>query len=442
MNHTIKEVLRLQVAPALGCTEPAAVALCAAAAASLLPNKDFTSMEAWVSPNIYKNGMAVSIPGARGRCGIDLAAALGAFGGDPTRKMEVLDPVTNQILEQAEAFMHTTGVKLHLMEDKPSIYIRIQMKNTQQTAEAVIEKMHDHITVLKLDDREVKDHFLLNAGPVDDNQPSEIEAWLSSLDLEALIGLLDQMDKEDLLFIKEGVNCNLRLAEYGLTYGPGLGIGKTFERLVKEGLLQKDMVMTARILTSAAADARMSGVKLPAMSSAGSGNHGLTAILPIWAIKDYLCCTDETQILKAIALSHVITAYVKAQTGRLSAICGCSVAAGAGATGGITYLMGGTTQHIAAAIKNLISDLAGVICDGAKASCSLKLATAAGAAAQAALFSLHGVAVQPTDGIVGVSSEETMKNVGQLSTQGMIETDRTILQIMVGKWFSLNSMVN
>ncbi|MGE5379761.1 MAG: L-serine ammonia-lyase, iron-sulfur-dependent, subunit alpha, partial [Methylocystaceae bacterium] len=124
------------------------------------------------------------------------------------------------------------------------------------------------------------------------------------------------------------------------------------------------------------------------------------------------------------------------------AICGCSVAAGAGATGGITYLMGGTTQHIAAAIKNLISDLAGVICDGAKASCSLKLATAAGAAAQAALFSLHGVAVQPTDGIVGVSSEETMKNVGQLSTQGMIETDRTILQIMVGKWFSLNSMVN
>jgi L-cysteine desulfidase len=179
----------------------------------------------------------------------------------------------------------------------------------------------------------------------------------------------------------------------------------------------------------------MAGVPLPAMSSAGSGNHGLTATLPIWAVKDYIECEKKT-VLEAIGISHIITAYVKAFTGRLSAVCGCSVAAGAGATAGITYLLGGELRHIAGAITNLTEDLAGVICDGAKAGCSLKLATAAGTAVQAALFALQGVQVQSTDGIVAASAEKTMQNVGVLSNQGMIETDRTILKIMLEKQFS------
>ena len=194
------------------------------------------------------------------------------------------------------------------------------------------------------------------------------------------------------------------------------------------------MMISARILTSAASDARMAGVKLPAMSSAGSGNHGLTATLPIWAVKDYVEC-DRKTILESIGLSHIVTAYVKAHTGRLSAVCGCSIAAGAGATAGITYLLGGDINHIAGAITNLTVDLAGVICDGAKAGCSLKLATAAGTAVQSALFSLHGVCVQPSDGIIGITPERTVQNVGELSTQGMIETDRTILKIMLEKQF-------
>jgi len=196
--------------------------------------------------------------------------------------------------------------------------------------------------------------------------------------------------------------------------------------------MAKDMSLAARMLTSAAADARMDGVKLPAMSSAGSGNHGLTAVLPIWAVKDFLDCT-EADALRAIGLSHIVTASVKAHTGRLSAVCGCSVAAGAGATAGIAALMGGSLSHIAGAIKLLIEDLAGVICDGAKAGCALKLATAAGTAVQAALFSLHGMRVSATDGIIAESPEQTMKNVGQLSCEGMVETDRTILAIMIEK---------
>ena len=195
------------------------------------------------------------------------------------------------------------------------------------------------------------------------------------------------------------------------------------------------MILAARMITSAAADARMAGVKLPAMTSAGSGNHGLTAILPILAIKDFVESDQET-ILKAIGFSHILTAYIKAHTGRLSALCGCSIAAGAGATAGVTYLLGGDIRHIAGAIKNLIEDLAGVICDGAKAGCALKLATAAGTAVQAALFSLQGVNVGVMDGIIGASPEQTMRNIGILSTQGMIETDRTILKIMLEKQFS------
>ena len=194
------------------------------------------------------------------------------------------------------------------------------------------------------------------------------------------------------------------------------------------------MIVSARILTSAASDARMAGVSLPAMSSAGSGNHGLTATLPIWAVKDYIECDHKT-VLEAVGLSHTITSYVKAHTGRLSAICGCSIAAGAGATAGITYLLGGDLHHMAGSIINLTEDLAGVICDGAKAGCSLKLATAAGTAAQAALFAIQGVRVQSTDGIIGSSAEQTMQNVAELSTQGMIEADRTILKIMLDKKF-------
>jgi len=436
MSYTIKDILRMEVAPALGCTEPSAVALAAAAAASLLPCRTIDGIELWVDPNIYKNGFAVSIPGAEGESGIDLSAALGAFGGDPHLKLEVLRPISRETLRASKGLVARKSVIVNVLNEKRSgIYIRAQLRSGRQMAEAVIEDVHDNIVSLSLDGIPVRGHPLLCGTSKSQNNIRALEEWLANRSLQELIALLDDLDGDDLAFLHEGVDQNTKLAEYGLTYGPGLGVGLALERLVREGLLKKDMVLAARILTSAASDARMAGVNMPAMSSAGSGNHGLTAILPIWAVKDYVTCDDEDCVLRAIALSHVITAHIKAHTGRLSAICGCSIAAGAGATGGITYLMGGSHRHIAGAIKNVIGDLAGVICDGAKAGCSLKLATAAGTAVQSALFALHGLDIQPTDGIVAVSSEETMRNVGQLSTQGMIETDRTILEIMVQKRF-------
>ncbi len=433
--YTIKDILRIEVAPALGCTEPAAVALCTAAAGSLLDDKTLTSVDVWLSPSIYKNAFAVAIPGTKGQVGIDLAAALGYYGGDPHQKLQVLAPLNADHIDAAHQLIQKNAVHIHLLEKTAGIYIRAKLTGPHEAAEAVIESTHDNLVSLCHNDQPVTDSDLLSNLTSAHSELEGLEQFLCEQTLEDLLVLVKQLDDEDLIFLREGIQYNLDLAEHGMDFGCGLGVGKTLERLTREGLLKKDMVLDARILSSAACDARMSGAKLPAMSSAGSGNHGLTAILPVWAVSKYLSDVNETDVLKAIALSHVVTGYIKSHTGRLSAACGCSIAAGAGATAGITYLMGGNLKHIAGAIKNLLGDLAGVICDGAKAGCSLKLATAAGTAVQSALFSLHGIDVKETDGIIAPAPEQTMKNVGQLSTQGMIDTDRIILDIMIQKQF-------
>ena len=433
--YTLKDILRIEVAPALGCTEPSAVALCCAAAKSLLTEKVLNGIELWVDPNVYKNGMGVAIPGAGGAKGIGLAAALGAICGKAELKLEVLAAIDDLSLQTARDFVRDKKVTVNIDRDTEGIYIKSLIHADGSIAEAVIEKLHDNLTVLRLNGKKVLVNKLITTLEEDKSELSKLEEWLKLKSLEDLIGLLDDIDNDDVAFLEEGLKYNLELYKYGLTYGSGLGVGKTLDRLAIEGLLSRDMILAAKIMASAAADARMAGVKLPAMSSAGSGNHGLTAVLPVWAIKDYIVLEDEELIFKAIALSHVVTAYIKSFTGRLSAVCGCSIAAGAGATAGITFLMGGNINHIASSIKNLISDLAGVICDGAKSSCALKLSTAAGTAVQSALFSLHGISVERHDGIIASTAEQTMKNVGRLSTDGMIDTDRTILQIMIDNQF-------
>ncbi len=436
MLFTAKDILKIQVAPALGCTEPGAIALCAAAAASLLKKQKISSIEIWVDPNIYKNGLAVSIPGTGGLKGLDTAAALGALGGDPHRKLEVLDTIDKEDVRKAAALLSAGKVKVNLLQDQQGLYIKTIIRSGGDTAESVIRELHDNITALSLNGKKATDSPLVSIPR--HRQKSDLallEDWLKDLSLVRLFEMADEFDAEDLVFLKKGLDLNLQLAEYGIKHGPGYGVGMALKRMAIQKLIRNDMVLAAKIYTSAAADARMAGVKLPAMTSAGSGNHGLTATLPIKAVSDFVD-TTEAEVLKAIGFSHIITAYIKAHTGRLGALCGCSIAAGAGAAAGVTCLLGGSIHHIADAIKNIIEDLAGVICDGAKAGCAFKLSTAAGAAVQAALFALQGVAVLPTDGIIGFTPEQTMKNVGVLATLGMLETDRTILKIMLEKKFS------
>jgi L-cysteine desulfidase len=437
MSYTVKDVLRLEVAPALGCTEPVAAALGAAAARSLLPAGEIKAVSIEVDPNIYKNGVAVFIPGTDGLFGLDTAAAIGAAGGDPTRKLEVLSTIDDETIAAAKRLLAEEKVTLTLLKDRRGIYIHTTVRVDNDTAESVIEALHDNITALRVNGEPVTDHPLLSGagGGSTTGGVAEMESWLKTRSLQDLVSMLGELDTADRAFIAEGVKTNMKLAEHGLMHGSALGVGKTLETLVRQGHIQRDMIQAARILTSAAADARMAGVKLPAMSSAGSGNHGLTATLPIAAVREFTDAS-EAAFIEAVGLSHLLTAYIKAHTGRLSAVCGCSIAAGAGAAAGLAYLLGGNLSQIAGAIKNLAEDLAGIICDGAKPGCALKLATAAGTAVQAALFSLQGVNVRETDGIIGASPEKTMQNLGTLSTEGMIDTDRTILNIMLDKQFS------
>ena len=262
MKYSVKDVLRMEVAPALGCTEPVAIALAASAAAGLLGEKDIGSIEVWVDPNIYKNGLAVLIPGTPGLSGLDLAAALGVFGGDPGRGLEVLDSLTDEGVEKARRFLESPGVQVNILSEHRGLRVEAKVQAGGHFAEAVIEKVHNNIVSLGLDGEPVTDSPLLSAGPDGkDSDRDDFEAWVRSLSLSDLLELVDDLDREDLDFLQRSVDLNLRLAEYGLKHGPALGIGKAIQRLVRQKLLSKDMVLSARMLTSAASDARMAGGK-------------------------------------------------------------------------------------------------------------------------------------------------------------------------------------
>ncbi len=434
MKYSAKDILRLEVAPALGCTEPTAIALGAAAAASLLPGRGAVDrIETWLDPNIFKNGLAVSIPGTRGLSGLDLASAMGALSGDAGLRMEVLQPVTPKDVDKALTIVNQGRVKVNLMADHKGLFVKTRIEAGGDIAESVIERLHDNIVSLSLNGDTVKENPLLSpCCGKGGNSIVNLELWLKDLSMESILSLAGALDTQDLEFIRTGVDMNMALARYGLAHKPGLAVGATLEALAEKGLMARDMIHAARVLTGAAADARMAGVALPAMSSAGSGNHGLTAILPVKAVADHLGATDEA-LFRAVGLSHVVTAWVKSHTGRLAAICACSVAAGAGAAAAVAWLLKGDSRQIGGAVENIIEDLAGVICDGAKNSCALKLDTAASTAVRSALFAMNGLTVKMTDGIVGESAQKTIQNVGILSSQGMVATDKTILRIMLDK---------
>jgi len=288
MTFSVQDILRMEVAPALGCTEPAAIAYCAAAAALVLPDKTIEAIEVWVDGNIYKNGIAVSIPGAPGLTGLDMAAALGAVGGDATRRLEVLDPIDEQTVRLAKGLIKQGGVKVNLLENQIGLFIRATVRNGSSVGEAIIRDVHDNLVSLTLDGQPAATALGVSTEAEGDGELARLEEWLRTVTLETLLEMLDDLSEDDFTFLQESITLNLRLAEYGLKHGPGLGVGKTFDRLAKQRLLKRDMILEARILASAASDARMAGVKLPAMSSAGSGNHGLTAVLPIYAVKNFI----------------------------------------------------------------------------------------------------------------------------------------------------------
>ncbi|MFW6177932.1 MAG: L-serine ammonia-lyase, iron-sulfur-dependent, subunit alpha [Desulfohalobiaceae bacterium] len=433
MKYRFKDLLRLEVGPALGCTEPVAVALAAAAAASLLTPRQVDKIQARVSPGVFKNGIGVFIPGTGGLRGLDLAAALGALGGDPGLGMQVLAAVDTQARQEAGDLVSRAGVSLQLDSGQSGLLIEVLVHRGSDVARALILDQHDHLVELSLNHKPLPlDNVLPKADSFSKEELPRLEAWLAGLDLPELLQLSADLKQEDLDYLSQGVDDNLALARYGLEYAPGLAVGAKLQELGRQGILQQDLQLQAQILTAAAADARMSGAELPAMSSAGSGNNGLTAILPLWAARGFVQASD-LDLLRGIALSHTITIAIKARIGRLTPVCSCSIAAGAGAAAGLTQALGGSTPQILAAILNLLQDLNGVLCDGAKPACALKLATAASSAVKSALLAQQGVRVPAAEGLSAASFPTAMDYLAQLCDQGLQEAGRSVLRILQEK---------
>ncbi len=427
---TIKEdiikILKKEVLPATGCTEPVAVALACAKAKDLIEYDEIISIDIMVSPNIYKNGLGVGVPNSGGEIGLLIAAALGIIAGKSEKGLRVLEGITDEDIIKAKDLVKKNIIALSSKDVGDGIYVEVVLNTDKGESNVVIKTRHDNFIHLQ-----AKDKVIFHFNELQTNKISIQNNDIYNKKVTEIIKEIEYMKYEDLEFLLEGIKMNEAIASIALEKPYGLGVGAIFYKNIKNGTMADDLVNQAMTLTAAGSDARMSGVSMPVMSSCGSGNHGLTAILPIAAYRN-LYKIDDEQTVKALAISHMITSYIKNYTGRLSSICGCGVAAATGASAAITWLMGGTYKQIDNAIKNMIADISGIICDGAKVGCSLKLATASSTAVKSAILSINNSMVSSGNGIVAESAEETIRNLGTLVCKGMNTTDGVILGIMAG----------
>lgn len=419
------EVLKNGVKPSLGCTEPVAVGLATAKAYEVVKG-EIVHIIVNVSPNIYKNGLGVGIPGTK-EIGLVFAAALAITCGDSDLGFEVFRNVDDKYIYEAQKLVFADKVKVNLEINEGNFFIKAIVKTTNGEGICIIRDKHTNIVFVSADNKIIfkKDDY---------NKVSEDKATENLRDA-TLIEIREYVENapySDLEFMLDGVKLNMDIAKVGLKEKSGIGLGAAMDTLMSEGVMQKDVINQARVLTAAACDARMSGINMPVMSSAGSGNHGITAIIPPKVVCDFMGYDDE-KLARTLAFSHLTTALIKEYTGPLSPVCGCAVAAGIGASASITWALGGNNIQIAGAIKNMVGALAGMVCDGAKGGCAFKLSTASSEAIIQAKLAMANVFINDTDGIVNPVVEQTIKNLGEFCIEGMKAADNEIIHIMTGE---------
>jgi len=413
-----------EVKPALGCTEPGAVALAAATAARRLDH-EVEKIYLRLSANIFKNGLNVGIPGTGGLKGNLLAAALGVLAGDPDKGLMVLSDISDSDVLKAKAMLEKGMISQEVVDDVPKVYAEVDLSGGGETAMAVVSGRHDRIAEIRRNG--TVEQRQIEPGTGGETRPAYMEELLDQ-DMEGLWELAGTIDGELRDFMHEGAEMNLGMSRRGLSEPWGLGAGYV---LGKKGP-QDDMLWKIKAWTTAAADVRMGGGPWPVMSSAGSGNHGITAIVPA-AVAGEEWGSSRDEIAEALALSHLVTGYIKAHTGRLTPVCGCAVAAGSGAAAALVRLSGGTPAQAGQAVASLQSAVLGMVCDGAKGSCSLKVGAAAGEAWISAILALEGYGVQDRQGVVSPDLRETARNVGVFSSIGLSPADSVIIKILQDK---------
>lgn len=436
MNHQdITEMLRREIVPALGCTGPTAYALAGARCRPYL-TAEVESIDVYVCPEQLKIGFGVATPGTK-EPGIGIAAAMGVLGGDYKRGFGVLETTNSSHVEKALSMVGRGQVKIHCDWDQPyDIYVREEVKTANESIVAVVAGAYDRIVSVSKDGREI---FRI------DVPETAVSGSEDQLKPDLIFDYIDKVDTTELKFLLDGYHLNYRLAEVGLKNNYGLQAGRSYlvsifaqdslpEDLFEDPMryLPSSLIERSKILVAAASDARMGGSRNAAMAAMGDGNQGITALIPVGLAAEEVEASSDTTI-RALALSCLITFYVKLNIGRTSAFCMCGMAASTGVAAAISYLRGMSEQEIRAASKNTIATLAGILCDGAKNSCALKMAISVVSAIGASDLARLGSEVGYYDGVAAAGLEETVNCVADIARTSKKSLDTSIVQNILSK---------
>ncbi len=413
-------LMQHEVVPAMGCTEPVAVALCAARAAELmgaLPER----VEVELSMNVLKNAMGVGIPGT-GMIGLPIAIALGMLVGKSEYKLEVLKEVTPEAVERGKRYIDEGRISIRLKEDAPDgLYIKVVGYLGERAEKAVVCGEHTRFV----------DEECCSAKAAESVQTAQATTEEVKLNLRRIYDFVTETPLEEIAFIEESGRMNMAAAEKAFQASYGHRVGKMLNDEEKRVMVGDGTLAHVMAYTCSACDARMSGATISVMSNSGSGNQGIAATVPVAVYARDHKVGHETYV-RALALSNLTAIYIKQSLGRLSALCGCIVAS-TGASCAITYMMGGTYEQICFAVKNMIANLTGMICDGAKPSCSLKLSSGVSTAMLSAMLAMQNGSVTSVEGIIDEDVDRSIHNLTSIGREAMEETNRMVVDIMTSK---------
>lgn len=424
-RESLIQFLKKDVAPALGCTEPVCVALCAANAAKHLDD-EILAISVEVNANIYKNGMSAGIPNFD-KVGLEYAAALGALMCNPEKQLELMQDITPQIRTRAAQLVEDGRVKVCIDEAQTALYVKCIVRGKNGSCSCIIRNAHTNVVSIEKNGISV---FSQNSEAA--AQDNRFVDALMQMKISEMLELIEGMSEEDLCFMLDGVEMNERLAGYSMEHDSGVGIANTLRNLKGSNLLADDLMTRIQILVAAAAENRLDGCPYPTMSSSGAGTKGLVVILPISETAKAVHASREKAV-KALAFGHCVNRYINAYIGKLAPMCSCAMASSTAACAAMTWLLGGKDEQIGHAIRNMTGTITGMICDGGKVGCALKVAASSAAALMCALTAANGAALRITDGICAESPEDCIRNIARIANPGMLATDREILNIMLEK---------